>query len=234
MPKPLTTLEPWQAEDAKRLYALFKERATLSQMAFGAAHEIGNQSMVSQYLLGRRPLNIDAVRKFADGLGCPIDEISPTLAMKIAEASGRLSAQQDGAEFIPIRRLDVRLSAGRGQLFTSDEEKSRLSFRADFLQSIGATPDNTVSVSVTGDSMEPVIPDGSTLLVDRGNRHVVNGKVYALRQDGSLLVKRLYKAKEGYVARSDNATENYPDIPLDEEHPDFEIIGRAVWVGFKL
>jgi len=73
-------------DDARRLRALFAERSTLSQMAFGQRYDLGTQSMVSQYLLGRRPLNIDAAMKFADGLGCTINDISPSLAEKITQA----------------------------------------------------------------------------------------------------------------------------------------------------
>jgi len=79
-------LEDWQEADARRLAHLFKVRSTLSQLEFGAAHGIGNQSMVSQYLRGVRPLNIVAATKFAQGLGVSIDEFSPTLAQQIHSA----------------------------------------------------------------------------------------------------------------------------------------------------
>ena len=68
----------------------------------------------------------------------------------------------DTDEFVAVRRLDVRLSAGHGEIVLSEDEKSRLSFRADFLRTAGATPEQTVSVSVKGASMEPLIPDGAT------------------------------------------------------------------------
>jgi len=77
---------PTHHDDAARLRALFKEKATLSQLAFGERYELGTQSMVSQYLLGRRPLNVDSVMKFAEGLGCTINDISPSLAQKINRA----------------------------------------------------------------------------------------------------------------------------------------------------
>jgi len=77
---------PSHHDDAARLRALFKEKATLSQLAFGQRYGLGTQSMISQYLLGRRPLNIDAAMKFADGLGCTINDISPSLAQKIDKA----------------------------------------------------------------------------------------------------------------------------------------------------
>lgn len=234
MAKASPQIEQWQLEDSQRLKQLFKERSRLNQTEFGVRYGIGNQGYVWQLMNGRRPLNIDTVKKFADGLGCSIDEISPTLARRVTEASNHLSTAGNENEFIPIRRLDLRLSAGHGQLVTSEDELSRLSFRTDFLRSVGASPDHTVSVSVKGDSMEPLIPDGATILVNRGSTSIVNGKVYAFRSHEDLLVKRLYKGNGGFIARSENPGGGYPDLHLNEEDPEIEVIGRAFWVGFKL
>jgi hypothetical protein len=62
-----------------RLQQLWQERAPMSQEKFGAEFDIGNQSMVSQYLNGINPLNIEAASKFAQGLGCHIKDISPEM-----------------------------------------------------------------------------------------------------------------------------------------------------------
>lgn len=76
-------LEDWQAEDVRRLRALFEEKAKKSQAAFGEDSGIGTQGMVWQYLNGVTPLNYDAVMKFSDGLGVKASEISPVLWGKI-------------------------------------------------------------------------------------------------------------------------------------------------------
>ncbi|PND34554.1 peptidase S24 [Achromobacter pulmonis] len=143
------------------------------------------------------------------------------------------TADPDTEEFVSIRRLDVRLSAGHGEIVLTEDEMTRLSFRADFLRSAGAAPEQTVSVSVKGDSMETLIPDGATILVNRGATSIVNGKVYAFRQHDEVKVKRLYKGNGGFIARSENAAA-YEDLHLSFDDPDIEIIGRAFWVGFKL
>ena len=38
---------------------------------------IGTAGMVNQLLLGRRPVSLAAAVKFAEGLGCAIDDFSP-------------------------------------------------------------------------------------------------------------------------------------------------------------
>jgi transcriptional regulator with XRE-family HTH domain len=71
--------------DARRLRRLYKTRvpAGTTQEQFGELHGIGTKGMVSQYLTGHRPLNIDTVAKFAKGLGCTIEDISPYIAYRL-------------------------------------------------------------------------------------------------------------------------------------------------------
>jgi hypothetical protein len=78
---------PWNSDTHERLRKLWDERIAptgMSQEEFGALHGIGNQSMVSQYLMGTRPLNYDAALKFAEGFKCTIADICPEMADRLA------------------------------------------------------------------------------------------------------------------------------------------------------
>lgn len=239
---PALPLTPAQLADASRLKALYEEwKADRRARGESASQEVvagllgfSTQSSVSQYLNGRIPLNVNALVKFAALLQRQPEEISPDLAREIQRIAEAVPEDTEANEFVPIRRLDVRVSAGHGQLVTSEDELSRLSFRSDFLRSVGASPMHTVSVSVKGDSMEPLIPDGAIILVNRDATSIINGKVYAFRRDGELLVKRLYKGNGGFIARSENPAGGYEDLHLNFDDPQIEVIGRAFWVGFKL
>lgn len=81
-------LEPWQVEDAKRLKELYDKAIPqkMSQALFGATYEIGSPGMVWQYISAHRPLNIRAAVSFAKGVGCKIEDFSPTIASEISEA----------------------------------------------------------------------------------------------------------------------------------------------------
>lgn len=199
-----------------------REQRKLSMEALATAVDVSWQT-VQQWENGKTAPQRKRLQAVADALGTTVDFL----------LTGG-DAARESLEFVTVKRLDIRVSAGRGHLVESEDEGGRLSFRADFLRASGATPESTVSVSVKGDSMEPIIPNGSVILVNRGEVRVINGKVYALRVDGHVLVKRLFKTKAGFVAKSDNTDGGYADIPLDAQHPDFNIIGRAFWVGFKL
>ena len=76
--------EKTRAREAAALRRLFDSKTTkISQEAFGALYQIGNQSMVFQYLDNRRPLNKDAAVKFARGLKVSVKDFSPRLARDI-------------------------------------------------------------------------------------------------------------------------------------------------------
>ena len=66
--------------DNDRLRAVFLKRSKISRREFGERYGIGTAGMVNQLLLGRRPVSLAAAVKFAEGLGCAIDDFSPELA----------------------------------------------------------------------------------------------------------------------------------------------------------
>lgn len=227
-----SSLEQWQIEDAQRLKRIFNATATCSQSAFGATYDIGNQSMVSQYLNAKRPLNIEAAKKFAIGLGVTIGEFSPTIATMIEEANELLATVVDD-EFVKVRKLDIRLAAGHGAEVYEGEEETAIAFRRDFIYKSGVNAAAAVAVYVAGDSMLPTIPGGAIVLIDRSNTIINNGKIYGLRYDGRLFIKRLLREGGKLIARSDNPSNN-PDIDLEKRRVDFEVLGRAFWCGFTL
>lgn len=66
----------------KRLYEQRVPEA-MSQEDFGRRFGIGTSGMVWQYLNGYRPLNFEAAAKFAKGLNCTIQDISPQMAQTL-------------------------------------------------------------------------------------------------------------------------------------------------------
>lgn len=81
-----TTTQDQRWPDAHlRLKTLYEERVPsgMTQGQFGARFGIGTQGMVWQYLNGHRPLNVEAAAKFAKGLRCTIQDISPDMAVHL-------------------------------------------------------------------------------------------------------------------------------------------------------
>lgn len=127
---------------------------------------------------------------------------------------------------------EVELSAGHGRTAVEVSSNRKLRFSKMTLRNQGIQFDKVVCVTVHGDSMSPILPDGSTVGVDTGSTQVRDGKTYAINQTGNLRVKTLHRLPNGGIRlRSFNRTE-YPDeeyTPEEMEQRDISIIGRVFW-----
>lgn len=133
-------------------------------------------------------------------------------------------------EYVLIPRLDLHLSAGNGkdQVVIDFLDKQPQAFRADWVRSERLKPSKLACMTAHGNSMEPNIWDGDSLVIDTSQRDVVDGKVYALWYEGGERVKRLSRLPGGGLRiKSDNPQHDTIDLG-----PDYlghvRIIGRVV------
>lgn len=229
-----TPLTPEQIADAERLKVLFNQRATCTQAEFAHRYDLKSQGNLWQYLNGKIALNVNSAAKFAQGLGIKVSDFSPRLAGEIERVAESELSTSDEFELVP--RADVQVSAGHGQVIYEEGSKSSLSFRRSFLREIGVTPANAVVVTVKGRSMEPDIPDGAVLLISTVKHALMDGQIYAFRDDGELYVKRcVFNGGTPFMVSANPDRDLYPDMRLPSGgDPDFEIIGRALWFGARL
>ncbi|WP_407551947.1 LexA family transcriptional regulator [Vibrio parahaemolyticus] len=133
---------------------------------------------------------------------------------------------------------EIKLSAGNG--FVNDLEHDngfRLRFAKSTLRRYNVAPENAVCVAVHGNSMEPVLPDGSTVGIDCGDTTLADGKIYAINHCGELFIKKLYKLPGGGLRLySFNETEypprEYKAHEVEEEK--ITILGRIFWYSVML
>lgn len=135
-------------------------------------------------------------------------------------------------DYIQIRESEVRFAAGNGRQALFDEVEASVprTYRRSWFAQEGINPANTRCCKVHGDSMEPFLFDGDSVLIHLAERDVINGKVYAIRYGDELRIKRVYKKLDGgLVLRSDNPAflprdEDVPSAVVDEH---IGIIGRV-------
>jgi phage repressor protein C with HTH and peptisase S24 domain len=132
---------------------------------------------------------------------------------------------------VPLLK-EVELSAGSGRVSIQAHSKAKLRFGKITLRRQGVQPENAVCVSVYGNSMEPVLPHGSTVGVDRGKTTVKDGDIYALDHNGHLRVKILYRLPSGGMRlrsfnRDEHDDEEYGPEQIIEQN--LSIIGRVFW-----
>ncbi|WP_428563436.1 MAG: XRE family transcriptional regulator [Solidesulfovibrio sp. DCME] len=136
-------------------------------------------------------------------------------------------AQQLQYTEVPLR--EATGSMGGGSTETGDRTLTYLSFRTEWIRSKG-NPEYMTVIRAFGDSMEPTIPDGSVVLVDEGRRQFVKNKIYYLRYNGQMYIKRLVD-RDGHLCV---ASDNDPNLLLVADADDFEIIGRCIWTAKEL
>lgn len=260
---PLVADDETRKAEAMRLKAIYQDRKrkdpSLTQEKIADLCDWAGQSVVSQYLNGRIPLNIGALIKFANVLGFALDEVSPRLAglaemPRLKQPTGTSEKTRD-TEWVmhPIEVWDddtplgpdevelpffkeVELSAGKGSEVMLETNGRKLRFGKRTLKRKSIDPAAAGCVPVTGNSMEPVLPDGSTVGVDTANTTIQDGKMYAIDHDGQLRVKILYRLPgSGLRLRSYN-TEEHPDERYEGEYVQqhIRIIGKVFWYSVML
>lgn len=139
----------------------------------------------------------------------------------------RPRASQDfGLVLVP--KVKARLCAGNGSLETEGDIKGFYAFREDWIHTKGS-PASMVLMDVYGDSMEPDIWSGDTVLIDESQTDIRAGAIYAVGMDEEVVVKFVDKRPGQLLFRSSN--ERYDPIVLDlaHSHDNVRIIGRVIW-----
>ena len=131
---------------------------------------------------------------------------------------------------VAVRFLkDIEFACGDGSVTDEDYNGYMLRFSKATLRRVGARTDGSgvLCFPARGDSMEPNIPNGTTVAVNTDDKRIIDGKIYAINENGWKRIKMLYRtAPDTLSIRSYNKA----DHP-DEEKPahDVEIIGRVFW-----
>lgn len=124
---------------------------------------------------------------------------------------------------------DIEFACGNGRVQDEDHNGFKLRFSKATLRRVGANTDGSgvLCFPARGNSMEPFIPDGSTVAINCNDKRIIDGKVYAVNQDGWKRLKMLYRVGPDRVSLRSYNSQEHPD----EEHSlsDIEIIGRMFW-----
>ena len=130
--------------------------------------------------------------------------------------------------FEKIPKVKARLCAGGGSFEVGDEIEGHYSFQKEWVRKKGI-PSKMVLMDIFGNSMEPELKDGDTVLVDQSQKAILAGAVYAVGIDDTVMVKRLEKHPNKLVLRSDNNA--YSPVFLQGDEIDtVRIIGKVIWI----
>ena len=131
-------------------------------------------------------------------------------------------------DYVMIPKVSAVAGAG-ASLETGGDVLGMYAFRRDFLQRERINSKHSVMMMVRGDSMEPLLKDGDTVLVDQTDNTPTDGHIFVVRLGEELMVKRLQKTALGWNICSLN--QGYAPIAVEGEQEDFCVYGRVRWFG---
>lgn len=161
--------------------------------------------------------------------------VARTSAPPVPRPAAPLTAElvtMAGEEWALLPVYDARASAGPGRVIEQETVMHRIAFRHDWLGSVTAAPLEMLAViTVDGDSMEPTLRPGDSVLVDLGQACPQRQDgIYVIRTDGGLHVKRLqieFAAGKLTILSDNRQYEPQRGVSPD----DVTVIGRVIWLG---
>jgi len=198
-----------------------------SQKGLAAALGVDN-SQISRLLAGRRQLRaheIPMILAYLEAEGGTGQGRSRTAMPEIVQIGG------DRFAMLPV--YETAVSAGPGREAEDGAPVTRIAFRTDWLRQITrGSIGELVVLTVDGDSMEPTLRQGDSVLVDMSQQRAQQRDgIYVIRTDGGLQVKRV--ASNPVTGRITIISDNkdlYP--PFTDLLPDqVTVLGRVLWLG---
>jgi len=123
----------------------------------------------------------------------------------------------------------LKPSASGDSIFkVGSEIEGYYAFRKEWLTRKGNI-NKIVLMDIFGNSMEPEIKDGDTVLIDESQKDILAGAVYAVGIDDTIMVKRLEKHPNKLVLHSDNK-DYFPIYLQGDERNSVRIIGKIIWI----
>lgn len=226
----MTNAENASLEGARaRLLELAQERgvslSSLSEM-------LGrNPSYLQQFIRKGSPRKLEEGDRgtLAQFFGVEEGELGADLG-RAREKSYGLPPKPVPPDYIDVPRLAIGASAGPGAVPGGEAAFDAFKFSRRWLAEQGLERARLSSITVEGDSMEPLLNDGDEILIDRSTRPFRDG-VHVVRLGDTLMVKRVASAGAGRFAL---LSQNLAYPPVNVEASEVEIIGRVVWKGGRI
>lgn len=173
------------------------------------AAKLGRQpDYISRLFSGRKSLGADLAREFELLLGKPafyLDNASQPNALP--DQYGHVVAYEEGDPTKRlVRKVRLKLTAGIMGFAVEpiQEDSEPLAFKQSWFDSRGYKPDKLIAIEVEGQSMEPRLFAGDTVVINTADTSPKDGQVYAVNYEGESVVKRLVRDSGHWWLSSDN------------------------------
>lgn len=185
---------------------LFEKRLSQKQFAISIGVD---QKTISNWVNGKSEPSLEMAKKLLEVYGLDVLGGEPRLDL------------DDDCVYIRFYE-DIKASAGCG--VDNHCEGYELVKIDRKLLNPKVNPAKHHAIRASGDSMEPTIKDGDVIFVEPFAGDFANNRVYIIKRQDDVFVKRLKKEPTGYEIISDN-----PDyLPCKLKNDEIQIIGKVV------
>lgn len=213
----------------QRLEAML-ERAGISPVRASEIAAVSANTM-RRWLKGESTADVHGLARITAITGESLDWLVSGLGYPAVLSPERKEREEIEVDRKPIAVpvYDIGASAGSGAEPLNELPDSHIVLPGGFIDGLGKQSD-LAFLYVDGDSMAPLIPHGSAILVDRSKR-APREAIFVVRLDKQLYIKRLRVLGGRQIElASDNPAFGAITVDLAVED-DFAIIGQVVWVG---
>lgn len=229
--------------------SLVREKLGLTQREMASELSF-SQGMVGFLESGKKLPSRNFLQKLAERFGVSSDWLLNGQGEMIQKQSGFAGQTQqidppDGSQpmggdfrvngqgFALVRRFNVSASAGNGLVAAEPEESEQVALPLNWLRRHNLTADLCGLVEARGDSMKPIIQDGSLLLVDFRPQYPIAKGIHVIRVGEEVLVKELMPVESNGLGQptkllllsANNAVQ--PRMLEEDELGNSKIIGRV-------
>ncbi|WP_432738218.1 S24 family peptidase [Maridesulfovibrio sp. FT414] len=179
-------------------------------------------NQIIRYIRQERGKHIQVVARVLDEIGAKI--IFPDATKEPSQGS-----------FKAIPEALARPDNTGKELSPREESAGVLAFSEDWVARKG-NPESMRLVTVTGNAMSPRIEDGDSIIVDLSQKELYEGRIYAMRIDREVIVRRIAKEPGKIILVSDNSDLRQPSISLElsDESVGWDTLGRVVFIAKDL
>ena len=176
------------------------EKSLFSQLkANGSFGERVARRLETQYKMGAGYLDRDS--------SAPVIAQPTDIANLVPGAKRVRAAGPDDPAFVQVMKVKLKVQAGITGFQVEPEhyDGETQSVPASWVMREGLARDALLAIVVRGESMEPALYDGDTVIVNTRDSKLVDGSVYVVNYEGEAVVKRLIRDAGQWWLSSDNA-----------------------------
>ena len=152
---------------------------------------------------------------------------STTRVRDLEEHRAYVADGDDGGDYVGVSEL---AGAAGGGAVVDERITGRVKFRRRWLDRHGLAAGDCRVIQVLGESMEPTLVDGCSILVNHASRRRRAGRIFVVRTDDGLVVKRAGKDRAGaWQLVTDNPNKDtWPTAAWPDVAP---VIGEVKWAA---